>query len=182
MLLIKNGYVKTMAGEDLPNGFILIGDDGKIAAVGTELTAPEGCEIIDAAGRLVTPGLVEAHCHTGLSMSSLRWEGAEYNEKGDPVTPQMRAIDGLNPIDEKLDEALEHGVTTMCTGPGSANVVGGTFVAVKLVGRSVDRMILKYPVAMKCAFGENPKNFYGQAGKTPVTRMGTASLLRDLLT
>ncbi len=182
MLLIKNGYVKPMAGADIPNGCVLIGDDGKIAAVGTELTAPEGCEIIDAAGRLVTPGLVEAHCHTGLSMSSLRWEGAEYNEKGDPVTPQMRAIDGLNPIDEKLDEALEHGVTTMCTGPGSANVVGGTFVAVKLVGRSVDRMILKYPVAMKCAFGENPKSFYGQAGKTPVTRMGTASLLRDLLT
>ena len=182
MLLIKNGYVKPMAGADIPNGCVLIGDDGKIAAVGTELTAPEGCEIIDAGGRLVTPGLVEAHCHTGLSMSSLRWEGAEYNEKGDPVTPQMRAIDGLNPIDEKLDEALEHGVTTMCTGPGSANVVGGTFVAVKLVGRSVDRMILKYPVAMKCAFGENPKSFYGQAGKTPVTRMGTASLLRDLLT
>ena len=182
MLLIKNGYLKTMVGADIPNGCVLIGDDGKIAAVGTELTAPEGCEIIDAGGRLVTPGLVEAHCHTGLSMSSLRWEGAEYNEKGDPVTPQMRAIDGLNPIDEKLDEALEHGVTTMCTGPGSANVVGGTFVAVKLVGRSVDRMILKYPVAMKCAFGENPKSFYGQAGKTPVTRMGTASLLRDLLT
>jgi imidazolonepropionase-like amidohydrolase len=182
MLLIKNGYLKTMVGPDIPNGCVLIGDDGKIRAVGEEVTAFQDVTVIDAGGRLVTPGLVEAHCHTGLSMSSLRWEGAEYNEKGDPVTPQMRAIDGLNPIDEKLDEALEHGVTTMCTGPGSANVVGGTFVAVKLVGRSVDRMILKYPVAMKCAFGENPKSFYGQSGKTPVTRMGTASLLRDLLT
>jgi len=182
MLLIKNGYIKTMAGKDIPNGCVLIGDDGKIRDIGEEMTAFQDVTVIDAGGRLVTPGLVEAHCHTGLSMSSLRWEGAEYNEKGDPVTPQMRAIDGLNPIDEKLDEALEHGVTTMCTGPGSANVVGGTFVAVKLVGRSVDRMILKYPVAMKCAFGENPKSFYGQAGKTPVTRMGTASLLRDLLT
>ena len=182
MLLIKNGYLKTMAGPDIPNGCVLIGDDGKIRSIGEETATFQDVTVIDAGGRLVTPGLVEAHCHTGLSMSSLRWEGAEYNEKGDPVTPQMRAIDGLNPIDEKLDEALEHGVTTMCTGPGSANVVGGTFVAVKLVGRSVDRMILKYPVAMKCAFGENPKSFYGQAGKTPVTRMGTASLLRDLLT
>ena len=182
MLLIKNGCLKTMVGADIPNGCVLIGDDGKIAAVGTELTAPEGCEIIDASGRLVTPGLVEAHCHTGLSMSSLRWEGAEYNEKGDPVTPQMRAIDGINPIDEKLDDAIEYGVTTACTGPGSANVVGGTFAAIKLAGRSVDEMILKHPIAMKCAFGENPKSFYGQSGKTPVTRMATAFLLRDLLT
>ena len=182
MLLIKNGLVKTMAGADVPNGCVLIGDDGKIIAVGADIAAPEGCEIIDAEGRLVTPGLVEAHCHTGLSMSSLRWEGAEYNEKGDPVTPQMRAIDGINPIDEKLDDAIEYGVTTACTGPGSANVVGGTFAAIKLAGRSVDEMILKHPIAMKCAFGENPKSFYGQSGKTPVTRMATAFLLRDLLT
>ena len=103
MLLIKNGYLKTMAGPDIPNGCVLIGDDGKIRAVGEDVTAFQDVTVIDAGGRLVTPGLVEAHCHTGLSMSSLRWEGAEYNEKGDPVTPQMRAIDGLNPIDEKLD-------------------------------------------------------------------------------
>ena len=182
MLLIKNGYVKPMAGADVPNGCVLIGDDGKIVSVKKTIAAPAGCEIIDAEGRLVTPGLVEAHCHTGLSMSSLRWEGAEYNEKGDPVTPQMRAIDGINPIDEKLDDAIEYGVTTACTGPGSANVVGGTFAAIKLAGRSVDEMILKHPIAMKCAFGENPKSFYGQSGKTPVTRMATAFLLRDLLT
>ena len=182
MLLIKNGYIKTMAGDDIPKGCVLIGDDGKIVSVKKTIAAPAGCEIIDAEGRLVTPGLVEAHCHTGLSMSSLRWEGAEYNEKGDPVTPQMRAIDGINPIDEKLDDAIEYGVTTACTGPGSANVVGGTFAAIKLAGRSVDEMILKHPIAMKCAFGENPKSFYGQSGKTPVTRMATAFLLRDLLT
>ena len=183
MLLIKNGYIKTMAGKDIPNGCVLIGDDGKIRAVGEEMTAFQDVTVIDAEGRLVTPGLVEAHCHTGLSCSSLRWEGAEYNEKSsDPVTPHLRAIDGINPIDEKLDDAIVYGVTTACTGPGSANVVGGSFAAIKLAGRCVDDMVLRHPIAIKCAFGENPKNFYGQNGKSPVTRMATAALLRDLLT
>lgn len=182
MLWIKNGYVKTMAGEDIPGGQVLIGDDGKILAVGADLQAPEGTTVIDAEGRLVTPGCVEAHCHIGLHNSSMRWEGADYNEKSDPVTPHMRAIDSFNPMDVTLSEAIAGGVTTACAGPGSANVVGGTFIAVKLVGNRVDNMILKNPVAMKCAFGENPKGAFGQnGGKTPITRMATAALLRDLL-
>jgi imidazolonepropionase-like amidohydrolase len=112
----------------------------------------------------------------------MRWEGADYNESSDPVTPQMRAIDGINPIDETFELAIKHGVTSACTGPGSANVVGGTFAAIKLVGNRIDKMIIKDPVAMKCAFGENPKGVYGQNGrKSPVTRMATAALLRDLL-
>lgn len=181
MLLIKNGYVKTMAGEDIENGAILIGDDGKIISVGKEIEA-EGAEIIDAKGMLVTPGLVDAHCHIGMSTSSMRWEGSEINEITDPVTPHMRAIDGFNPIDETLYNAIKGGVTTACTGPGSANVVGGSFVAVKLYGKRVDDMIVKYPLAMKCAFGENPKNCYGQNGKkAPLTRMATAAILRELL-
>ena len=181
MLLIKNGYIKTMAGDDIAGGSVLVGDDGKIAAVGADIDAPAGAQIIDAEGRLVTPGCVEAHCHIGVFNTAMRWEGADYNERTDPVTPHMRAIDGINPMDEAFGQALEHGVTAACTGPGSANVVGGTFAAIKLAGKRVDKMISKNPVAMKCAFGENPKGAYGQSGKTPVTRMATAALLRELL-
>lgn len=182
MLFIKNGYVKTMAGPDLPGGCILIGDDGKIMAVGQDLTAPDGAQVIDAQGSLVTPGCVDAHCHIGLHNEACGWEGMDYNEIVDPLTPQMRAIDSINPMDESFSLALRGGVTTACTGPGSANVVGGTFVAIKLYGKRVDKMILKNPIAMKCAFGENPKRCYGQNGKkTPMTRMGTAALLRELL-
>ena len=181
MLLIKNGYVKTMAGADIENGCVLIDDNGKIAAVGTDICA-DGAAVIDAGGRLVTPGCVEAHCHIGVDNSKMRWEGMDYNEMSDPVTPHMRAIDGINPIDETFPLALRNGVTTACTGPGSANVVGGTFVAIKLAGNRVDDMILKNPLAMKVAFGENPKGCYGQrGGKTPITRMATAALLRELL-
>jgi len=181
MLLIQNGTVKTMAGADIPGGCVLIGDDGKITAVGAEIEAPAGAQVIDAGGRLVTPGCVEAHCHIGLHNTAMRWEGADYNEKIDPVTPHMRAIDAINPMDEAFGDALRCGVTSACTGPGSANVVGGSFAAIKLAGRRVDDMIIKEPAAMKCAFGENPKGAYGQSGKTPVTRMATAALLRELL-
>ena len=182
MLLIKNGKIKTMVGEDIENGYVLIGDDGKIASVGSSIEESADMTVIDAEGRLVTPGCVEAHCHIGVHNSAMRWEGADYNETSDPVTPQMRVIDGINPIDETFGLAIKHGVTSACTGPGSANVVGGTFAAIKLVGNRIDKMIIKDPVAMKCAFGENPKGAYGQNGrKSPVTRMATAALLRDLL-
>ena len=182
MLLIKNGKIKTMAGEDIENGYVLIGDDGKIASVGESLQESADMTVIDAEGRLVTPGCVEAHCHIGVHNSAMRWEGADYNESSDPITPHMRAIDGINPIDETFELAVKHGVTSACTGPGSANVVGGSFVAIKLVGKRVDKMVIKNPVAMTCAFGENPKGVYGQNGrKSPVTRMATAALLRDLL-
>ena len=182
MLLIQNGYVKTMAGPDIPGGSVLIGDDGKIIAVGADITVPENAQIIDAEGRLVTPGCVDAHCHIGLDNQAMGWEGRDYNEIVDPLTPQMRAIDSINPMDEAFPLAIKGGVTSACTGPGSANVVGGTFVAIKLYGKRVDKMIIKDPIAMKCAFGENPKRCYGQgAKKSPMTRMATAALLREIL-
>ena len=182
MLLIKNGYIKTMAGTDLDGGSVLIGDDGKIIAVGMDLDAPEGATVLDAGGKLITPGCVDAHCHIGLDNEGMGWEGHDYNEMVDPLTPQMRAIDSINPQDEAFGLALQNGVTAACTGPGSANVVGGTFVAIKLYGKRVDKMIIKDPIAMKCAFGENPKRCYGQGGrKAPMTRMGTAALLREIL-
>ncbi len=182
MLLIKNGHIKTMAGEEFSNGCILVDDNGMILSVAAEIPAPAGAQVIDVAGRLVTPGCVEAHCHVGLHNASVRWEGADYNDKADPITPQMRAIDSIYPQDEYLDNAIQGGITTLCAGPGSANVVGGTFAAIKAHGSRVDDMLVKEPVAMKCAFGENPKNTYGQSSKkTPFTRMGTAAALRELL-
>ena len=181
MLLIKGGTVKTITHGDIEDGEILI-DDGKILAVGKGLEVPEGCEVFDAAGKLVTPGLIDGHTHIGLDESAIRWEGADYNEMSEPVTPEMRGIDGLNPIDEAFQLALKGGVTTAVTGPGSANVMGGTFLALKLYGNCVDEMVIRDPVAMKVAFGENPKWVYGQNGKKkPVTRMGIASLLRETL-
>ena len=182
MILIKNGQIKTMAHADYQSGYVLIGDDGKIASVGQSMQETEEMTVIDANGRLVTPGCVDAHCHIGVDNTAMRWEGADYNERSDPLTPHMRAIDGINPMDEAFANAIKGGVTSACTGPGSANVVGGTFVAIKLVGKRVDDMIIKNPLAMKCAFGENPKGAYGQnGGKAPITRMGTAALLRELL-
>ncbi|MBQ9692040.1 MAG: amidohydrolase [Clostridia bacterium] len=171
-----------MVTEDIENGYVLIGDDGKIISVGKDAPSEEGFTVIDAGGRLVTPGCVDAHCHIGLHNTAMRWEGADYNERSDAITPQMRAIDSINPIDEAFDDAVKHGVTSACTGPGSANVVGGTFAAIKLTGKRVDNMIIKEAIGMKIAFGENPKGCYGQAGsKAPVTRMAVAAMLRDLL-
>lgn len=182
MILIKNAYIKTMAGDDIQNGAILIGDDGKLAAISTELNALDGDEVIDAEGRLVTPGLVEAHCHIGGSEPLIGWAGSDINETTDPVTPQMRIIDGINPFSPNFLDARRGGVTSVCVAPGSANIIGGTATAIKTYGKRVDDMIIKDPVAMKCAFGENPKNVYGQQGKkAPKTRMAVAALFREIL-
>ena len=181
MLLIQNAHILPIVGDEIENGSLLL-DQGKISAIGTRFPVPPEAEVIDAQGRLVTPGCIDAHCHVGLDNEAMNWEGADFNEMVDPITPQMRAIDSINPLDEGLADAVQGGVTTVCTGPGSANVVGGTFAVIKLYGKRVDKMILKDPAAMKCAFGENPKGCYGKNGsKAPMTRMGTAALLRELL-
>ena len=181
MILIQGGLVKTITGGDIENGQVLI-DGGKIVAIGQNLDVPEGTQVYDATGCMVTPGFIDAHCHIGVDEEASRWEGNDTNEYSSPVTPEMRAIDGINPRDEAFDNALGGGVTTAITGPGSANVLGGSFVAMKLYGDCVDDMIVKYPVAMKIAFGENPKGCYGQNGKKePVTRMAVAALLREQL-
>lgn len=180
IILIKNGHVKTMAGPDLECGDVLI-ENGKIKEVGTDLTAPEGATVIDAAGRIIAPGFIDAHCHIGLDNEGMGWEGMDYNEIVDPCTPQLRGIDSINPIDEAFMNAVKGGVTTAVTGPGSANVIGGTFAAIKLYGKRVDKMILRDPVAMKVAFGENPKRCYSNMKKSPSTRMATAALLREML-
>lgn len=140
---------------------------------------PQDCEIVDATDKNVYPGFVEAHCHIGLDGSGIGFEGDDCNEMTDILTPQLRAIDGINPMDPTFREAALAGITTVCTGPGSANVLGGTFTAIKTVGKRVDKMIVKKEVAMKCAFGENPKRCYKD--KNNYSRMSTASKLREML-
>ncbi|HEX2954258.1 MAG TPA: amidohydrolase family protein [Bacillota bacterium] len=136
---------------------------------------------MDAHGCFVMPGLIDAHCHIGLFEDAVGPDGEDGNEMTDPVTPQLRAIDGIYPMDRTFKEALEGGVTTAVTGPGSANVIGGQFAAVKTWGRTVEEKLLRAPVAMKVAFGENPKRVYNSQKKTPMTRMATASILREAL-
>jgi len=180
MILIKNGKVYTMAGRVLENGCILI-KDGKIAEVTEQIAAPLGAEVIDAGGRMVLPGMIDAHCHLGMWETAIGFEGDDGNEMTAPVTAHLRGIDGINPMDKSFTEARDAGVTTACTGPGSANVIGGTFVAVKTHGVRIDNMIVKDPLAMKCAFGENPKRVYNAQKKMPSTRMGTAGIMREAL-
>lgn len=176
-MLIKNGTIYTAVQREAFVGDILI-QNGKIAGIGQNLDAG-GEEIFDAQGLNVYPGFVEAHCHIGLDGYGIGYEGADYNEYGDSVTPHLRAIDGIEPADPTLLQAAQAGVTTVCTGPGSANVLGGTFVAMKTIGRRVDEMIVRDNVAMKCAFGENPKRCYRDKGIS--TRMSTAAKLREAL-
>jgi imidazolonepropionase-like amidohydrolase len=179
MLLIKNGRVFTMEGPPQDNCDVLI-RDGKITQIGTNLTA-EGAETIDATGKSVYPGLIDAHTHLGLSGASVRWEGADHNETSDPVTPHLRTIDGINPFDETFADTIQMGVTCVGTSPGSANVIGGQLTAMKTGGSYVtDNLVLRAPMAIKCALGENPKNAHGQSKKAaPMTRMATAALFRE---
>jgi len=180
MIVIKNGFVKTMAGRDIENGQIII-ENGKIKEIGKDLDIPEEAEVIDAAGLMVTPGFVDGHCHIGMWEEGIGFEGEDGNEDTEPITPQLRAIDAINPMDQGFQDAIEGGVTTAITGPGSANVIGGTFLAMKTYGKRVDDMVIKDPVAMKIAFGENPKRVYEEQHKSPVTRMAIAALLRETL-
>ena len=176
--LIRGGLVHDAVHRDACKADILLAD-GKIAAIGTDLTAPADAVIFDADGLDVFPGFVDAHTHIGLDGYGIGYEGCDYNEMNDIWTPQLRAIDGINPRDPSLADARKAGVTCVCTGPGSANVLGGTFLAMKTVGERVDNMIVRDPVAMKCAFGENPKRCYRD--KCDSTRMSTAAFLRGAL-
>ena len=178
MLVIKNARLLTMAESGSFVGDIRI-DGGKIAEIAQNIDTT-GCDVFDAEGMYAVPGIIDAHSHIGMWEDGMGREGSDGNEATNPVTPEMRSIDGINPFDRCFKEAVACGVTTAVTGPGSANVVGGTFVAMKLYGRSMDEMILKFPVAMKAAFGENPKRVYGDKA-TPATRMAIAAILRKAL-
>lgn len=180
MILIKNGTVLTMAGETIENGCVLV-EEGKIKYVGKEKNFNGDLEVIDANGGYIMPGMIDAHCHLGLWEDGVGFEGADGNEATDPITPHLRAIDGINPMDKTFKEAYENGITCVCTGPGSANVISGSFSVIKTFGKRIDKMIVKETAAIKVAFGENPKSTYHEKHEMPTTRMGIAALLRETL-
>ncbi|MCT4631852.1 MAG: amidohydrolase [Firmicutes bacterium] len=180
MILLKNGTVYTMENGILENCDIQV-KDGKIEKIGSDLPSVEAYEVIDCEGKLVFPGFIDAHTHLGMWEDSIGFEGADGNEMTDPITPHLRAIDAINPMDRNFDEALEGGVTSCASGPGSANIIGGTFAAIKTAGNVIDKMIIKNDIAMKCAFGENPKRIYNSKNKAPMTRMSIAGEFRATL-
>lgn len=182
-IAITSGYVVPVDGDPIDGGTVLI-SDGKITAVGaaTEVTVPEGAEIVDASGQWVLPGFVEAHGHIGVHEESVGWAGDDTNEMTDPNGARMRALDAVNPGDQGFVDALMGGVTSSVIKPGSGNPIGGQTVAIKNWGRSVKDRLLKEPASVKSALGENPKRVYGNKDTLPSTRQGVAAVIRDAFT
>lgn len=180
-MVIKNINIKTMSCKDYDNGFIRF--ESTITEVGDMKDyVPDGDEEIDGGGRTLYPGFVDAHCHLGMWSDALTFEGDDGNEDTDPATPHLRAIDSINAMDRCFGDAVSAGVTCVCTGVGSANPVGGSFALIKTFGsKRVDKLIVKEPIAIKFALGENPKNTYNDRDETPVTRMATAAIIREQL-
>ncbi|SHK67546.1 amidohydrolase [Desulforamulus aeronauticus] len=180
MFAIINGTLLTMSGPPIFQGTVLV-EQGKIIQVGQNLPLAGRVDVIDAAGKLVLPGLIDAHSHVGIAEEVYQIEGDDTNETTAPVTAHLRAIDAVNPADLGFQDALAGGVTTVVTGPGSANVIAGEMVTMKTYGAVVDDMVIRFPAGLKCALGENPKRVYGSHNKMPATRMATAALLRQTL-
>ncbi|UCD45178.1 MAG: amidohydrolase [Candidatus Bathyarchaeota archaeon] len=184
MKAIKGAKIYTISDGVIEKGSILI-EDGKFTKIGARVKIPSNAEVIDATGKVVMPGLVEAHCHIGIFEEKIGWAGSDGNEATDPATPQVRALDGIkaNADEGGLEAALKTGVTTAQILPGSANVIGGTGVVIKTTPKVVtDEMVIKNPSGMKIAFGENPRRVYGEnQKKMPSTRMGVAGVLREWL-
>ena len=181
-MVIINGKIFPMEGENIDCGYIRT--KGKvIEEVGPmeNFKKRKGEGILDVSGAWVLPGLIESHAHIGITEEKWGAIGDDCNEETNPLTPTLRAIDAVNPMDPAFHDAIKAGITSVMTGPGSANVVGGQFVFMKTQGRCVDNMVIKRPAAMKVAFGENPKTTYGNQNMLPSTRMGTAALLRKII-
>ncbi|NOR83909.1 MAG: amidohydrolase family protein [Ardenticatenales bacterium] len=181
MIAIVDGKVMTVTQGTLEKGTVLV-EGGRIVAVGEEVEIPEDAQIYDATGKVVMPGLIDAHCHVGIFPDGIGWEYSDGNEMTDPITPHLRALDAVHPEDPAFKDLVTAGVTTVLTGPGSANLIGGQWVCLKTAPKaSVEQMVLLEPAGMKMALGENPKRVYGEQKKLPSTRMGNAAALRAAL-
>jgi imidazolonepropionase-like amidohydrolase len=176
---VTNGYVVPVASPPIEGGTVLV-EDGVITAVGTDVAVPDGARVLDARGRWVLPGFVEAHAHMGVMEEAEGWAGNDTNEMTDPNGSALRAIDGINVEDEGFRDALVGGVTSAVVKPGSGNPIGGQTVAIKTWGgRTVDEQVIREAVSVKSALGENPKRVYGDQKKTPSTRLGVAKVIRS---
>jgi len=180
MIAITSGTLYTITQGIVEEGSLLV-ENGKIAALGRDIPIPEGAQVIEAQGKVVMPGLIDAHCHTGVFADGVGSPHSDGNEMTDPITPHVRALDALHPEDLAWADLRAAGVTTVLTGPGSGNVIGGQSICVKTAGKTVAEMTLLQPAGMKMALGENPKRVYGDQKKTPSTRMGNAAILRQAL-
>lgn len=182
MIAITNARVFTMEEEMgiLENGTVVV-EEKRIVAVGENLCPPEHARRIDGRGCMLFPGFIEPHCHMGITEEKKGREGDDCNEIVNPLTPYLRAVDAINPMDAAFHNAVAAGITSAMIGPGSSNVVGGQFAFVKTHGRCMDDMVRLAPAAMKVAFGENPKMNYGMSDKSPYTRMAIAAMLREEL-
>jgi imidazolonepropionase-like amidohydrolase len=175
---IVGGRVVPVEGEPIEGGTVLV-RDGKIAAVeGPGFTVPSGVVVVDATGKWVLPGFIDAHAHAGVHEEAEGWAGQDTNERTDPNTAHVRALDAINPADQGFRDAIGGGVLAVNVNPGSANPIGGQTVAIKCWGRTVDEMVLREPAGLKSALGENPKRVYGERNETPSTRLGTAAVIR----
>jgi imidazolonepropionase-like amidohydrolase len=178
VIAIINGKVLTIETDIIENGTVLI-EGEKIKAVGdSSLEIPQSAEIIDAKGKWVTPGFIDAHAHIGLFGEPKVPATADGNEKTGPVQAELRGIDSLNPNDIAFPQVVKAGVTTVYTGPGSSNIIGGTGFAMKTVGNTAYDMVIPNTEAMKFALGENPKRNYKERNQIPSTRMGNAAVFR----
>jgi imidazolonepropionase-like amidohydrolase len=179
-LAITGGRVIPIEGRPFSDGVVLV-SDGAILALGKDVRVPDGADRFDATGKVVLPGLVDAHTHLGVHEEAQGWAGQDTNEATNPVTAQVRALDAINPADLGFQDAIAGGVLTVNVNPGSGNPIGGQTVAVRCAGRTVDDMVLRSPSGMKSALGENPKRVYGDRKELPSTRLGIAAVIRDAL-
>ena len=176
---LRGATIVPITAPPIEQGTLLI-EDGRISAVGgADLPVPAGVDVVDAGGKWILPGLIDAHTHLGVHEIAEGWAGQDTNEMTDPNTAYVRALDGINPAERGFAEALMGGVLAVNVNPGSGNVIGGETCAIKTVGRYVDEMVLRSPSGVKSALGENPKRVYGDQKKTPSTRLGTAGVLRQ---
>jgi imidazolonepropionase-like amidohydrolase len=177
-IAIVGGRVVPVEGEPIEGGTVLLAD-GHIAAVeGPDFAVPAGASVVDATGKWVLPGFIDAHAHAGVHEEAEGWAGQDTNEMTDPVTAQVRALDAINPADLGFRDAITGGVLAVNVNPGSGNPIGGQTAAIKCWGRSVDEMVMRSPAGMKSALGENPKRVYGERKETPATRLGVAAVIR----